>query len=138
VTGATLVVLTAGLVAYVVEHERNPYNTEGPWAEFATLLERVRSDPSAPAAVLTPNYFAFRLVTGKPAPMVAYSAAQRFDYMVGRTDGARPIVPADAVTILEVGPWRYVRLPTPKSAEELLGPGSHVYGIPVEDRPNPR
>ena len=134
VWGAVLL-LAAGLVAYVWQHERRPYNQLGPWAELAELMEKLRSDATTPSAVLTPNNHAFQLITGKRAPMVGYSPAEVFDYMVGRVDGAAPRVPADALTIVEVTPWRYVRLRSPMSAAELLGPGDHTFGIPMAARP---
>jgi hypothetical protein len=131
---AAVLLLATGLIVYVWQHERRPYNGLGPWAELAELMERLRRDTTTPSAVLTPNSHAFQLITGKRAPMLGYSPTERFDYMVGRVDGAVPRVPEDAITILEVTPWRYVRLRAPMSEVDLLGPGDHTFGIPMAVR----
>lgn len=111
--------LLVNLAAYVVAHERTPYNPQGPWGELAGLFIAVREAPLETAGVLTPNPHAFQLTSGLPAPMRV--AESTFEHMIARLDGLGPQPPAGSVLILEVAPWGLFELPAPTSGENLTG-----------------
>ncbi len=116
---ALVAVLAVNLAAYVVLHERRPFNPNGPWAELAALFERAADLDLEPVGVLAPNPHAFQLVTGWPAPMPA--AGGPVDHMVARVDGRGPQPPAGARPVLEVRPWALFELPRAEEAGDLLG-----------------
>lgn len=113
------IVLCGNLIWYVARFEREPYNS-GPWKELATLFETAARSPITSTGVLTPNFFAFQLMTGIPAPMLVEDRKPYYQHMVARLDGASPKAPPQARPILTVYPWALYVLPRPMSLPELV------------------
>jgi Dolichyl-phosphate-mannose-protein mannosyltransferase len=132
------VVLLANLAAYVVHHERQPYETRAPWRELAEFFAEPALRGIDTIGVLTPNFHAFQLMTAKPAPMPTIALDRAYDYMVARVDGPGPQPPAGSVLVLRHLPWALYRLPSPMSRTALLGPGDFSSGIRVEPYTAPR
>ncbi len=116
---AVVAVLALNLAAYVVRHERRPFNPTGPWAELAALFEGAAGLDLQPVGVLAPNPHAFQLVTGWPAPMPA--AGGPVDHMVARTDGRGPQPPDGARQLLAVPPWALFELAQSEDSGTILG-----------------
>lgn len=127
-----LFTLIPNLLIYVVQHERKPYNTAGPWQQLAQVFERVEQFPLQTQGVLTPNMHAFELMTGYRAPMAVTRYNPIFDHMIARDDGRGPQPPKGSVALLSVAPWSLYRLPHPAHRTELLEDRDYSFGIPID------
>jgi hypothetical protein len=120
--------LITNLSCYVFDHERAPYERSHPWRELAELFEQVAEKPVAATGVLTPNYLAFQLLTGVPAPIPDSELNPVYDHMIARLDGVDPRPPVGGRVLLTVYPWALYALPQPKTAAELLDADSYEQG----------
>jgi hypothetical protein len=116
---AVAAVLAVNLAVYVVWHERNPYRSDGAYAEFAKLTESAAKASLRPAAVLVPgNPQAFQLITAHPVPVRHKSAS--YSHMVARVDGLENAVPAGAKKLIEEHPWALFELPRVMHHDEIF------------------
>jgi hypothetical protein len=127
-------VLAVNLGAYVVAHERTPYNPRGPWKELAAFFGEVGRTRIETTGVLTPNPQAFQLITGYPAPMTIGTLNPLYDHVVVQLGGSRAGL-SEAVAEVTMLPWVLYRLPVRQHGWELrdsIGPPS------VAPRQSPR
>jgi len=107
--------LVANLCLYVYQHERAPYDPDGPWRELAELFEKIRVANLSPViGVLGPHSQALQLSTGLPAPITDGAV---YDHVVRRTDGPGAQPPDDAVPVVELKPWALFKLARPMTIE---------------------
>lgn len=125
---ALSVILLTSLSCYVFEHEQAPYEQSCPWRELVELFEQVADHPVATTGVLTPNYLAFQLLTGVPAPIPDPALSPVYEHMIARLDGVDPRPPSDGRVLLSVYPWALYALSGPKTAAELLDAGLYAQG----------
>jgi 4-amino-4-deoxy-L-arabinose transferase-like glycosyltransferase len=131
VLGITVVVLGMNLGAYVMKHERQPYNPDGPWKELVELFDIVAKRQLETQGVLTPHMYTFQLMTAYPAPMASAYHNPLYDYMIVRLDRKELQPPQGAVLRVKVFPWGLYQLPGPKTRMELLGECDFSEGIPI-------
>ena len=118
--------LVLNLALYIAQHERLPYNTHGPWAEYAAFLEELRDRPVKSQGVLAPNPNAFQLSTGIPSPLAVPGNDPTVDHIVLRSDryfGRQ--LPSNAHLVRSLGPWQLWALPQPVRVSHL---GVRVFG----------
>jgi hypothetical protein len=120
-------ILALNLACYVVDHERHPYNSGGPWSELAQLFAFASQEKLEPAGVLTPHNLAFQLTTGFPAPLPGSERDCAYDYVVARLDRLPPPILAQRQPLVTVFPWGLFSLLKPTPGRELL-PAVQLHG----------
>jgi hypothetical protein len=115
---AVVVVLFLNLSLYMWQHERQPYNENGPWRQLAELAEAVAQEKGLPRVnVYTQNPEAFALVTGLPAPS---NRRPELTYGYVVLNSQSQVVPETARTIVTRSPLVFAALPTEWSLPQIL------------------
>jgi hypothetical protein len=120
-------ILSFNLIIYVIDHEKQPYQSKGSWAELAELFTEASQKELNTIGVLTPNPLVFQLITGyRSTPFVGdlKSPSQKdsepiWDHIVVRIDGYGLNTPLEFKQVLSVYPWAIYELPKPMRPSEL-------------------
>jgi 4-amino-4-deoxy-L-arabinose transferase-like glycosyltransferase len=117
--GAVAIAVVLSFAAYVLQHERTPYNEEGPWRQLAELFEASAKTDLHASGVLTPNPQAFQLTTGQPATSITSAELTSADFVVMNRSDPGQTAPADSCVVLSNPPLELRRLDLPLPIEML-------------------